>query len=131
MIESYTLFWVVLAVVAIFNGAMREFTYGRKLTELRAHQLSTLTGMVLSGAAVWLFARFFPIDSMGVAFAIGLIWLFMTIAFEFIFGRLAGGHSWKKLLADYNLLAGRIWPIFLVWILLLPWIVYRLDSTSQ
>ena len=128
MIEIYTLFWVVLAVVAIFNGAVREFTYGRKLTELRAHQLSTSTGMMLSGAAVWLFARFFPIVSMDAAFAIGLIWLCMTIAFEFTFGRLVGGHSWTKLLADYNLLAGRIWPIFLVWILLLPSIVYRLDS---
>ena len=131
MIGSYALFWMVLAAVAIFNGILRELTYGRKLAEPRAHQLSTLTGMAMSGVAVWFFAGFFPIDSLDVALVIGLIWLVMTIAFEFTFGRLVAGHSWTKLLADYNLLAGRVWLVFLVWILMLPAIVYWLDSLSR
>ena len=130
MIRSYAIFWVVLVIVAVINGAVRELTYGRNLRELRAHQLSTFTGMFLSGIATWLFARFYPIGSIQAALVIGLIWVVLTIAFEFVFGRYVAGHSWTRLLADYNLPAGRVWLVFLVWLLTLPSIVYWLEASS-
>ena len=37
--------WLVVAL-AIFNGWVREKTYGRVMRELSAHQLSTLTGLL-------------------------------------------------------------------------------------
>jgi hypothetical protein len=129
VIGYYTLFWLVLVMVAILNGAVREFTYGRILSELHAHQLSTLTAILLCGVAVWIFARSFPVASIDSAFAIGLIWLLLTVAFEFCFGRFVARLSWTKLLADYNLLAGRVWPVFLVWIFILPSLVYWLGSS--
>ena len=52
MIGTYVLFWFALVVVGVSNGIIRETTYGRLLGALRAHQLSTLIGMLLSGAAV-------------------------------------------------------------------------------
>ena len=127
VIGHYTLFWPVLVMVGILNGAVREFTYGRILSELHAHQLSTLTAILLCGVAVWIFARFFPVASIGSALVIGIIWLLLTIAFEFCFGRFIAGQSWTKLLADYNLPAGRVWPVFLAWIFLLPSLVYWLE----
>jgi len=39
---------------------------------------------------------------------IGLVWLAMTVAFEFLFGDYVAGHSWDRLLHDYNLFAGRL-----------------------
>ena len=124
MISTYILFWLILLVIAVANGFIREATYGRKLTELHAHQLSTLTGMLLSGVAVWGFSRFAPIESERNAIYIGGVWLVLTIAFEFLFGRLVGRYSWRKLVFDYNLLAGRVWLVFLLWLLLLPYVVY-------
>ena len=41
----------------------------------------------------------------------------MTVAFEFGFGHFVAGHSWQRLLGDYNLLEGRVWLLFLLWIL--------------
>jgi hypothetical protein len=124
VISTYILFWLILLVIAVSNGFVREATYGRKLTELHAHQLSTVTGMLFSGVAVWGFSRFVPIESERSAIFIGAIWLGLTVAFEFLFGRLVGGYSWRKLVFDYNLLAGRVWLVFLLWLLLLPYIVY-------
>ena len=130
MISTYVLFWFVLAVVAVLNGVVREATYGRRLPDLRAHQLSTLSGMLLSGMAVWAFSLFFPIDSGRTAILIGLIWLGMTVAFEFGFGRYIAGHSWGKLFSDYDLVSGRVWIVFLVWILFLPYLVYRAGARA-
>jgi len=124
MLRAWLPFWFVLAVLAVANGVLRQATYGTALPELAAHQLSTLTGIALTGAAAWLYARRFPLSSSGTARLIGVCWLAMTIAFEFGFGRYVAGHPWSALLHDYNVLEGRIWILFLVWILALPSLVY-------
>jgi hypothetical protein len=38
-----------MAAIAVANGMAREAWYGRNLGELRAHQVSTLSALVLSG----------------------------------------------------------------------------------
>ena len=127
MIGRYLLFWPVLAVIAIANGSLRQFTYGRHMAELAAHQFSTVTGIVLTGAAVWALNRVWPIGTARAAWIIGVCWLFMTIAFEFGFGHYVAGHSWARLFADYNLAEGRVWLLFLAWIAVLPYLTWRLD----
>jgi hypothetical protein len=52
----------------------------------------------------------------------------MTITFEFGFGHFVAGHSWAKLLADYNILQGRVWSLFLVWITVLPFVVFKVAA---
>ncbi len=46
----------------------------------------------------------------------------MTVIFEFGFGHYIMGHSWSKLLHDYNLLAGRLWLVVLLAILTGPYL---------
>lgn len=54
----------------------------------------------------------------------------LTVAFEFGFGHYVAGHSWDKLLADYNLLRGRVWSLFLVWIAVMPYVIFKLSARS-
>jgi hypothetical protein len=42
-----------MVAIAIANGALRESGYGQHLSELTAHQISTLTAVVLFGAYIW------------------------------------------------------------------------------
>jgi hypothetical protein len=121
---KYLLVWLLLAVVAIGNGIVRQATYGKLLPELSAHQLSTLTALLAAWAVVWLANRRWPIASAAHAWKIGAAWLLMTVLFEFGFGHYVAGHSWERLLADYNLLEGRVWLLFLAWITVLPRFVY-------
>ena len=116
----YLLLWPVLAVVAIANGMLREASYARWMTEPTSHRLSTLIAVLATGAVVFLASRRWPIRSEESAWRIGLAWLALTIAFEWLFGHFVAGHSWQRLLADYDLSAGRVWPLFLLWILLMP-----------
>ncbi|MGQ9625254.1 MAG: hypothetical protein ACUVT9_07815 [Candidatus Bathycorpusculaceae bacterium] len=46
--------------------------------------------------------------------------------FEFIAGHYVFGNSWEKLLADYNLLEGRLWSLVLLTILIAPYIANKL-----
>ena len=125
MLIRYTLVWLLLALVAVINGILREGTYGKIIPELAAHQLSTATAIILSGATVWVFHRSWPIQSATQAWLIGIIWLVLTVAFEFGFGHYAAGKSWPRLLADYDLLSGRVWLLFLVWVTIMPYVFFR------
>jgi hypothetical protein len=122
---KYLWLWVPMVGIAIANGAVRQLWYGRYLGELPAHQLSTLTGLILFGIYIFLVVRRFPPVTGTQAVSVGLLWLGLTVAFEFLFGHFVAGHAWSRLFQDYNLFAGRLWVIVLLWLTLAPYLFYR------
>jgi hypothetical protein len=121
--------WLILAVVANLNGIGRNYGYGPFMSELSAHQLSCLTGAVLFGIVMYLFFKLTRAEFSGIdLFLIGSMWLIMTIAFEFLFGHYVIGHTWERLLQDYNLLEGRLWVLILLWTWLGPLVMGSLAS---
>jgi predicted membrane protein len=111
-------------IIAILNGAIRVISYGKFLPEIRAHQLSTLTGIVIVGFVVWKINQYYPMTSGQEAIKIGFIWLVMTILFEFGFGHYVMNRTWNVLLHDYRIDKGRVWGLFLIWILFVPFFIY-------
>ena len=69
--------------------------------------------------------------SMTDLILIGVIWLIMTVAFEFGFLHFVMGEPWEVLLADYNVLRGRILVLVLVTVLLGRIIVGTLMKPSH
>ena len=126
----YLVGWLVLLAVAMVNGALREFTYGKYVSELSAHQLSCLTGILLFAVVIHQYVRRWPPASAREAWRIGLFWMGLTVAFEFLFFHYVGGHSWAVLLANYDMSAGRLWPLILLWVAVAPYLFYR-DSLRR
>jgi hypothetical protein len=54
---------------------------------------------------------------------LGAMWLALTLAFEFGFGHWVAKKPWRELLADYNVLKGRVWLAVLLVILVTPVVV--------
>ncbi len=123
---KYIIAWFPMIVIAIGNGALRELVYGKFTTELRAHQIATVLGCVLFGFYMYGVIWFWNPGSGSAALSIGLVWVALTICFEFIFGHYVAGHSWGRLLQDYNIFAGRVWIIALIWLAFAPYIFFRL-----
>ena len=121
----YVLAWVPMVAIAVVNGTLRQAWYGRHLSELRAHQVSTLTALLLLGLYMRWVIRRWPPRSTAQALGIGGLWLVLTLAFEFLFGHYVAGHSWTRLAADYDLLAGRLWPLVLLWVAMAPYLLAR------
>ena len=96
-----------MLVLAIANGALRQLTFGKTLSELRAHQLSTAIGSALIGLFIWAVFCLWPPASAGQAWATGVVWLVLTVLFETVMGRFFQHRSCADLLRDYNLFVGR------------------------
>ena len=126
----YVLAWISMVFIAVANGVLRVLTFGKVFSELRAHQLSTATGIVVMGVYIWAVMRRWPPSSGRQALAIGLLWVLLTVAFEFLFGHFVMGHAWSRLFQDYNLLQGRVWLVFLAWLAIAPFTFYRLRRAA-
>jgi len=122
----YIIAWVPMLFISIANGVFRELTFAKVMPELHSHQLSTAIGSVLIGFYIWAVVRSWPPSSSRHALSIGIIWLILTIAFEFIFGRFVMKHSWSHLLNDYYLFGGRLWVLFLLWLIFAPYVFFRI-----
>ena len=127
---KYLSAWFVMLLVSIANGALRDFTYGQYISELSAHQLSTVTSILALGIIIWYFVKRYPPKSTQQAILTGALWMTLTIAFEFIFFHYVGGHSWSALLANYNVLNGRVWVAVLIWVAIAPYIFFRITRNA-
>lgn len=112
-----------MVFIAIANGVLRETTYGRRLDSLHAHQASTLAAILLFGVYISAVLSALRLESPAQAIRVGIFWVVLTVAFEFLFGHFVAGHPWSRLLADYDLLAGRVWLLVLLWIGSAPWLL--------
>lgn len=126
----YALAWLPMVLIGIINGIIRQSVYGPLMAELTAHQISTFTVMALLGAYMWGVTQRWRIGSARQAISIGLLWLGLTVAFEFLFGHFVMGHPWSRLLHDYNLLEGRLWILVLLWTTMAPYLFFRFGTRS-
>ena len=112
--------WLGMMLLAILNGLLRERFFRTRFDELTAHQISTIVLLLLLTGYCALLAQSWPLHSMTEAWTVGVIWLALTLLFECGFGHYVAKHPWRRLLADYNLLAGRIWVLIPLWMLIAP-----------
>lgn len=115
--------WLLFLPVPIINGLLREFWYKDLLGPLLAGQL----GCVLLSLIFLVYAKLALKKDIGQLnnqqlFSIGSIWLTATLIFEFSLG-LAAGRSWSYMLADYQILEGRIWPLVLITVFFSPMVI--------
>ena len=106
--------WGAILVLAILNGILRE--------KILLPALGSGRGLFLSGvslAAMILLLTCISVPWLGVRdragfFYVGLLWLILTLIFEFSFGMLLQGKSWHTMFRAYTFSNGNIWPLVLL-----------------
>ncbi|MGQ4556501.1 hypothetical protein [Halobellus sp. GM3] len=112
--------WLVMAVVAVLNGAFREVFIIPRTGEYAGHVLST--GLLVAAilAISGLFFAVTPIEyGRAELFAVGVGWTVLTVGFEFLVGYLEGTPA-SETLAQYDVLSGQVWIFVPLTLLLAP-----------
>jgi hypothetical protein len=118
--------WFAILALAMLNGTLREKWL---VPALGSFPALILSGILLSGcifvvallAAPW----YGPLAS-AQWLGVGALWLAMTLAFEFGFGRLVQHKPWAEILAAYTFKGGNLWPLVLAVVLISPWLAAKL-----
>jgi hypothetical protein len=129
LIARSSLIWLGFFVLAIINGAIREAGIKRIIDEPWAHHISAFTAIILFGLYAWLMRHLLAIGTTGEAMLIGIYWFVLTVLTEtFIVGRWMGKHSWSEILANYDIFHGNLWPLVLIWVGVLPYVIYKIKG---
>ncbi len=118
--------WCVIIVAESLHGTAREIWLKPLVGDFRARQLAFFSGMVLILTIALLFVRWLHTESKRQLLNIGMLWLLLTLAFEFALGLFVLGDSWGRMLENYNLLRGGLMGLGLVWLLFAPLLAVRL-----
>lgn len=123
--------WFGIMLLAILNGAFRDVLLTPRVGDLGARAISCLTLAVVILFVTWISLPWIRPESMSDAWRIGSMWLAMTLIFEFGAGHYGFGTPWTALLADYNLLAGRLWILVLVATVTAPALIHGLGHNLR
>jgi hypothetical protein len=80
------LLWLPMIVLAFANAMLRELVIKKHYREFRAHQLSTLSLSILCCVYVWIVYPMLYIHNPRQTLLIGLVWIGLTMMFEFTLG---------------------------------------------
>ncbi len=122
---SILIYWLPMVLIAFGNAALRQGILVRYVDDHRAHQWSTVTLMLFSFLYTLAVFHRMGITTAGQAWVTGVIWVILTILFEFGLGLLTG-KTMNELTEQYHIERGHLWGLFLIWLLLLPWLVMNI-----
>lgn len=111
--------WLLIILLESLSGTLRELFVKPLLGDLPARQLGVATGSLLILLLAWRSATWLNARSLRAQFAVGGLWLALTLAFELSLG-LALGMNSERLLSDYDLTRGGLMGIGLLILLLAP-----------
>lgn len=131
MILRAIVVWFGILVLASLNGAARGTWIIPRLGETMGRAVSTVILCGLVFFMTWLTIGWIRPTSSGEALKVGVVWLCLTLAFEFLVGHYVFGNTWSALLADFDLSRGRIWIAVLVLTLLAPLWTARMRGYLQ
>ena len=117
--------WVSLMVAEVIHGTLRTMLLAPVVGDFRARQISVFTGSVIILVIVFLFIRWIGARGTKALFAIGIMWLFLTLVFEIGLGRFVFGYSWETIGADFNVLQGGLLSLGLLILALSPLVAAR------
>lgn len=112
--------WVVMAVVAVVNGVFREAMLIPRIGEYTGHVVSTALLITAILVLSYLYFTRSAIDyTRAELLLVGVIWVVLTVGFEFLVGYLEGIPV-SETLAQYDVFAGHVWIFVPLTLLVAP-----------
>lgn len=117
--------WLLMAVVAVANGAFRETVLVPRIGDYPGHVLSTLLLVSAILAVAYAFFATTSVDySSTQLLLVGATWTVMTTGFEFLVGYVEGTPV-SVTLGQYDVLAGQVWILVPLTLLVAPYLFGR------
>jgi hypothetical protein len=111
--------WCAILALAFVNGATRELWLIPRMGPVGGQIISAVGLCLVILVAAWAAADWMALSAVN-ALAIGVLWLALTVTFEFGAGHYLFGRPWPALIGDYKGVGAFIRGPMLVTTLLAP-----------
>ena len=116
------LIWLVIIAAETVHGILRGVLLVPIVGDLPARQIGVLLGSTLIFAVAYLFIRWIAARTKLQFLAVGLLWVVLTVLFEFVLGRLVLGLPWERITEDYDVTCGGFMGLGLLFMAATPWL---------
>src|SRR4051812_40832763 len=113
MLSVVAMLACVLLVIAFINEIAREAVLIPRFGDAVGRAVSTLALSAFIVILTWISIAWIAPRSPEQAWAVGVMWVGLTLAFEFLAGHYLFHNPWSRLLEDYDVARGRIWILVL------------------
>jgi hypothetical protein len=121
------LVWIVIIIAESLNGTLREVFLVPPFGDRVAKQIGFFIGVAIIFSVTYAFIRWINAPSTWSLFGIGLIWMTLTVVFEFGLGNMLG-YPTERMLQDYDLSRGGLMGFGLVFLFIVPWLAARVKG---
>lgn len=118
------LVWLTIIPLAIINGALRDMV----IEPLIGEYAMPISGVILCACIFTVCLLLIPRlgkASIKTYIVIGILWVVMTVAFEFFMGLVIQKVTVDKLITAYDITTGNLWSLVLVFTGFSPWMVAK------
>jgi hypothetical protein len=123
--------WLLVMAVEFLHGTARYLFLRPYVGDFRSGQIGIFTGTPLILLVVYFCEPWMRFRSNAERWRAGLLWLVLTLAFEFLFGHFLMHRSSESIWSEYNLMRGGLMPIGLLLFVFSPWIAKWLRSQGR
>lgn len=118
--------WLIIVIAAIINGVIRE--------KLMVPMVGLETALPLSGITLSIFILLISFTSVSFIgaketktfLAIGVLWLVLTLSFEFLFGHYVVGKPWEEIIQVFSMKKGDLFIVVLFVTVISPWVTAKI-----
>lgn len=114
----------------VIHGTLRNLFFAPRVGDFKARQLAVFTGSVVIQGIAMLFIRWIGAMNTWERLRVGLLWVVLTLVFEFVLGLFVLGYSWERMLSDYNIAKGGMMPIGLLVMALSPLVAGKVRTVK-
>lgn len=120
------LVWLVIMFAESVHGTLRTLFLAPAVGDFRARQISFFTGMLLIFLITYFFIRWISAGTTKSLMIVGLMWMVLTVMFEFGLGLFILGYEWARMFEDYDITRGGLMAFGLLFMVVAPLLAARL-----
>lgn len=130
VVRRAVLVWLVIIAVETVHGILRTLLLVPLVGDFPARRLSVFTGSLLIFGVAYVFIRWVEAETQLRLFAVGLLWVVLTVLFEIGLGRYVLGLTWDRIAEDYNVTRGGLLGFGLMFLAAAPTLAAKMRQRS-
>jgi hypothetical protein len=123
--------WLLIIIAESVHGALRQILLAPLVGDFPARRIAFFIGLLLIFLITLYFIRWIAAPSVKSLFLTGLMWLILTVMFEFCLGFFVLNYSWARMTEDYDLSRGGLMGFGLLFLLLAPYLAASLTKNNR